>query len=78
MKPNQRKLLSRLGAVRLSREEARNIIMMKKKAINFFAAVMVQRFVYLDDVAMPVDQANRAYASTFEFYLEYGTEHIAK
>eukprot|EP00972_Heterocapsa_arctica_P032236 4750812-Heterocapsa_arctica.AAC.1 len=39
---------------------------------------MVQKFVYLDDVAMPVDQANRAYASTFEFYLEYVTEHIAK
>eukprot|EP00972_Heterocapsa_arctica_P017564 2595841-Heterocapsa_arctica.AAC.1 len=38
-RPDQRKMLSRLGAVRLAREEAMTIIMMKKKAINFFATV---------------------------------------
>eukprot|EP00972_Heterocapsa_arctica_P094300 13905171-Heterocapsa_arctica.AAC.1 len=26
---------------------------------------------------MPMYQANRAYASAFEFYLEYGTDHIS-
>eukprot|EP00972_Heterocapsa_arctica_P087943 12968026-Heterocapsa_arctica.AAC.1 len=27
---------------------------------------------------MPVDQANRGYASVFEFYLEYGIDHSSK
>eukprot|EP00972_Heterocapsa_arctica_P018803 2780164-Heterocapsa_arctica.AAC.1 len=27
---------------------------------------------------MPVDQANMAYASTFELFLEYGVDHISE
>eukprot|EP00972_Heterocapsa_arctica_P083638 12324878-Heterocapsa_arctica.AAC.1 len=38
-RPMQRIHLSKFGAVRLSRIEARNIIRMKKKAYNFFATV---------------------------------------
>eukprot|EP00972_Heterocapsa_arctica_P104689 15429362-Heterocapsa_arctica.AAC.1 len=52
--------------------------MMKKKATYLFAAVLVQKFVYLDDSVMPIDQANRGYASAFEFYLEYGIDHTSK
>eukprot|EP00972_Heterocapsa_arctica_P005906 871582-Heterocapsa_arctica.AAC.1 len=62
----QRRMLSRLGAVRLSMEETRNIIWMKKKAYTFFATVAVNRFVYVDDIIVPVDRENMAYASAFE------------
>eukprot|EP00972_Heterocapsa_arctica_P005515 814916-Heterocapsa_arctica.AAC.1 len=48
-RPMQRRTLSRFGAVRLSREEARNIIWMTKKATHFFATVAVTKFVYVDD-----------------------------
>eukprot|EP00972_Heterocapsa_arctica_P013698 2021493-Heterocapsa_arctica.AAC.1 len=71
-------MLSRLGAVRLSREEARTIIIMKKKAFNFFATVAVNKFVYVDDILIPVDQDNMAYASTFELFLEFGNDHCSK
>eukprot|EP00972_Heterocapsa_arctica_P021615 3179076-Heterocapsa_arctica.AAC.1 len=71
-------MLSRLGAVRLSREEARTIIMMKKKAFNFFATVAVNKFVYTDDILIPMDRENMAYASTFELFLEYGNDHLSK
>eukprot|EP00972_Heterocapsa_arctica_P031036 4566349-Heterocapsa_arctica.AAC.1 len=37
-----------------------------------------RRFVYVDDYLMPVDQANRAYASAFELVLEYGIDHISE
>eukprot|EP00972_Heterocapsa_arctica_P046990 6934256-Heterocapsa_arctica.AAC.1 len=62
----QRRMLSRLGAVRLSREEARNIIWMKKKAFDFFATVAVKKFVYVEDIMIPVDRESMAYASAFE------------
>ena len=75
-KPYQRRNLGRIGEVRLTMEEARNIIMMKKKATNFFATVAVQKFAYVDDY-LPVDQANRAYATAFELFLEYGIDHIS-
>eukprot|EP00972_Heterocapsa_arctica_P109949 16190042-Heterocapsa_arctica.AAC.1 len=68
-------MLSRLGAVRLSREEARTIIRMKKKAINFFATVAVKKSVYVDDTLIPVNRENMAYASAFELYLEFGNDH---
>eukprot|EP00972_Heterocapsa_arctica_P030545 4496606-Heterocapsa_arctica.AAC.1 len=62
-------MLSRLGAVRLSRIEARNITWMKKKAFNFFATVAVKKFVHVDDIMIPVNQENMAYASAFELFL---------
>eukprot|EP00972_Heterocapsa_arctica_P027789 4087666-Heterocapsa_arctica.AAC.1 len=77
-RPNQRKRLSRLGAVRLSREEARTIIMRKKKAFNFFATVAVKKIVYVDDIMIPVDQENMPYASAFELFLECGNDHISR
>eukprot|EP00972_Heterocapsa_arctica_P114457 16442531-Heterocapsa_arctica.AAC.1 len=73
-RPMQRRMRSRLGAVRLSRIEARNIIWMKKKAFNLFATVAVKKFVYVDDIMIPVDLENMAYASAFELYLEYGND----
>eukprot|EP00972_Heterocapsa_arctica_P082424 12146615-Heterocapsa_arctica.AAC.1 len=51
---------------------------MKKKSFNLFATVVVQKFVYVDDYLMPLDEANRGYASAFEFFLEYGIDHISK
>eukprot|EP00972_Heterocapsa_arctica_P002935 432817-Heterocapsa_arctica.AAC.1 len=74
----QRRMLSRLGAVRLSRIEVRNIIWMKKKAFNFFVTVAVKKFVYVDDMMTPVDSENMAYAIAFKLFLEYGNDHIAK
>eukprot|EP00972_Heterocapsa_arctica_P070984 10487719-Heterocapsa_arctica.AAC.1 len=71
-------MLSRLGAVRRSREEARTIIMMKKKAFNFYATVAVKKFVYVDDILIPVDPENMAYANAFELFLEFGNDHCAK
>ncbi len=76
-RPKQRRILSRLGAVRLSRTEARNIIQMKKKAINFFATVAVKRYIYVDDITTHVDQENMPFASAFELYLECGNDHYA-
>eukprot|EP00972_Heterocapsa_arctica_P070334 10390331-Heterocapsa_arctica.AAC.1 len=61
-RPTQRRMLSILGTVRPSREEARNIIWMKKKAYKLFATVAVKRFVYVDDIMVPVDRENMAYA----------------
>eukprot|EP00972_Heterocapsa_arctica_P058428 8619562-Heterocapsa_arctica.AAC.1 len=40
-RPAQRNIMSKFGAVILSRIEAMNIIKMKKKASNFFATVAV-------------------------------------
>eukprot|EP00972_Heterocapsa_arctica_P027561 4052685-Heterocapsa_arctica.AAC.1 len=60
-RPYQRRNLGRLGAVRLTREIARSIILMKKKAVNFYATVAVQKFLYLDDNA-PVEQEYIGYA----------------
>eukprot|EP00972_Heterocapsa_arctica_P016207 2390095-Heterocapsa_arctica.AAC.1 len=71
-------MLSRLGAVRLTREEARTIVMIKKKALNFFAIVAVKKFVYVDDILIPVDRENMAYASAFELFLEFGNDHCSK
>eukprot|EP00972_Heterocapsa_arctica_P009550 1408129-Heterocapsa_arctica.AAC.1 len=71
-------MLSRLGAVRLAREEARTIIMMKKKAFNSFAIVAVKKFVYVDDILIPVDRDNTAYATAFELFLEFGNDHCSK
>eukprot|EP00972_Heterocapsa_arctica_P065784 9710824-Heterocapsa_arctica.AAC.1 len=73
----QRRRLSKFGAVRLSRIEARSIIRMKK-ASNFFATATVEKYVYMDDMMIPVDSEDMAYASAFELFLEYGNEHLAK
>eukprot|EP00972_Heterocapsa_arctica_P030260 4456852-Heterocapsa_arctica.AAC.1 len=70
-------MLSRLGAVRLSREEARTIIMMKKKALYFFATAAVKKFVYVDDILIPVDQEDMAYANAFELFLKFGNDHCS-
>eukprot|EP00972_Heterocapsa_arctica_P049538 7290969-Heterocapsa_arctica.AAC.1 len=71
-------MLSRLGAVRLSRIEARNIIWMKKKAFNVVATVAVKKFVYVDNIMTLVDLENMAYANVFELFLEYGNDYLAK
>eukprot|EP00972_Heterocapsa_arctica_P006338 930272-Heterocapsa_arctica.AAC.1 len=51
---------------------------MKKKAFNFFATVAVNKFLYADDIIIPVDRENMAYASAFELYLGYGNDHYSK
>eukprot|EP00972_Heterocapsa_arctica_P088414 13036685-Heterocapsa_arctica.AAC.1 len=51
---------------------------MKKKALNFFATVTVIKFVYVDDTMTPLDSEDMAYASTFEFVLEFENDHYAK
>eukprot|EP00972_Heterocapsa_arctica_P053249 7840881-Heterocapsa_arctica.AAC.1 len=38
-RPQHRQLLAKFGAVRLTREEGRNIICSRRKAFNFFATV---------------------------------------
>ena len=76
-RPKERRELGRMGAVRLTREEGRTIIRDKKKACNFYAIVNIKRVVYLDDSATIVDESGDAYPSTFEFYIEFGTEHTA-
>eukprot|EP00972_Heterocapsa_arctica_P052033 7656154-Heterocapsa_arctica.AAC.1 len=76
-RPKQRRILIIFGAVRLSRTEARNIILHQKKAYNFFATVAVNNFIYLDDIMIPVDQESMAFASALELYLEYGSEQLA-
>eukprot|EP00972_Heterocapsa_arctica_P014898 2193271-Heterocapsa_arctica.AAC.1 len=73
----QRRRLSKFGAVRLSRIEARKIIRMKKKASNLFATVAVKKYVYVDDMMIPVGSEDMAYASAFELILEYGNDHLA-
>eukprot|EP00972_Heterocapsa_arctica_P032097 4729599-Heterocapsa_arctica.AAC.1 len=55
-----------------------DIVKMKKKAFNFFATVDVAKFVYVDDVATPVDVEDMASASTFQLYMECGNDHYAK
>eukprot|EP00972_Heterocapsa_arctica_P004182 620081-Heterocapsa_arctica.AAC.1 len=52
-RPVQRSRLSKFGAVRVSRTEARNIIRMKKKAFYLFVTVAVTKFVYVDDTMTP-------------------------
>jgi hypothetical protein len=76
-KPRQRRLLAKLGAVRLTREEGRNIILKKRKAFNFFATVQVKKYVYLDDYMMPLDETGLGEANTIEFFIEYSTTHYA-
>ncbi len=51
---------------------------MKKKAYDFFATVAVNKFVYVDDMMIPVDLENMAYASAFELYLECGNDRYSK
>ena len=68
-KPHQRRLLAKLGAGRLTREEGRNIILKKRKAFNFFATVQVKKYVYLDDTMMILDEEGLGEANTFEFFI---------
>jgi hypothetical protein len=75
-RPRERLVLKEFGAVRLTREEGRTIIRDKKKAFNFFALVNIKNIVYLDDMARFMDKSGEP-AGTFEFYLEFGTEHTA-
>ena len=75
-RPRERLALKEFGAVRLTREEGRTIIRDKKKAFNFFALVNTKKIVYLDDMARLVDESGEP-VGTFEFFLEFGTEHTA-
>jgi hypothetical protein len=68
-RPQQRRLLAKFGAVRLTREEGRNIILKKRKAFNFFATVQVKKYVYLDDCMMILDEEGLGEANTFEFFI---------
>eukprot|EP00972_Heterocapsa_arctica_P017179 2539506-Heterocapsa_arctica.AAC.1 len=52
--------------------------MMKKKAFNLCASVAVNKFVHVDDILIPVDRENMAYASAFELFLGYGNDHYSK
>eukprot|EP00972_Heterocapsa_arctica_P111701 16427606-Heterocapsa_arctica.AAC.1 len=63
-RPQQRKLLTKLGAGRLTREEGRHIILKKRKAFNFFATVQVKKYVYIDDIMTILDEEGFAEANT--------------
>eukprot|EP00972_Heterocapsa_arctica_P013209 1940957-Heterocapsa_arctica.AAC.1 len=71
-------MLSKFGAVRLTRAEAMNIVKMKKKAFNFFATMEVMQFVHVDHVVNYVDVNDMAHASAFRLYMECGNEHYAE
>ena len=66
-RPRERLDLREFGAVRLTREEGRTIIRDKKKAFNFFALVNIKNVVYLDDMAMILDESGEP-AGTFDFF----------
>eukprot|EP00972_Heterocapsa_arctica_P037882 5575820-Heterocapsa_arctica.AAC.1 len=70
-------MLSILGAVRLARDEAMTIIMMKRRSISLLS-LQWGKFVYVDDILIPVDRDNMEYASAFELFLEFGNDHCSK
>eukprot|EP00972_Heterocapsa_arctica_P013130 1928145-Heterocapsa_arctica.AAC.1 len=49
--PKERNKLAELGAVRISRKEALDIIKSKTKPFNYFVIMVAEQHVYVDDTA---------------------------
>eukprot|EP00972_Heterocapsa_arctica_P044885 6624163-Heterocapsa_arctica.AAC.1 len=67
-KPKERKLLSELGAVRISRKEALDIIKSKQIPVNYDVVMVADQQEYVDDTVDIV---------TLIFYLDCRNQHYA-
>jgi hypothetical protein len=83
-RPKERRRLSTLGALRLNREEARNIIRKRTKAFSFFATVSTKIDTFSENTEVTslsiqmIDQEEEPRPTTFELFLELDNVYIAK